>query len=500
MASPFLSRTQPVSSPRRCSSEDIYTKPQLSCCLSSVNTDRSKAAVSGTKRRAKSPHKYVAPSKKPRKCSPSSSEKSLHNIQPHQVINPLQSPTQLHQLIEPSRVPKQTHRPEGTMQEWLQLQEWLQSESSLDVPPSPSTITSTSYSTSIHDNHDFYDDMASSQTLFASSAYDNKTGSSSYRSENLGQNGVTLLTDDEEPPDWVKKLVQPILNDKVPELDNPAKFETLFKQLHVERRDMQSQCEPSELDLRTILSSYLPFHFQHLKTDYPVLAQNLNCASDRLFNNDVLDIFKDVVDRLTRPVPDLSFGYHVKDLFYDSDTRQTLLPWYNTGSISSKALLFYPYFFIEHKPVGGNLYHAQNQCMTDTAVALEINWPVIPDNENVVYSMGINHHEVKFHIGWLDEGLNKKGEAVREYKLWLFCDTHLGTREKFKQVWQIVFNIHKWAICRREKLEKRMAEQIAEQADQEDNELAQVLRRPRQKTKDIRAKGRNASTKRVASL
>ncbi|KAI1470711.1 uncharacterized protein F4812DRAFT_418733, partial [Daldinia caldariorum] len=80
--------------------------------------------------------------------------------------------------------------------------------------------------------------------------------------------------------------------------------------------------------------------------------------------------------------------------------------------------------------------------MTDTILASEINWPVIPDDENVVYSMAFNHHEVKFHIGWLDRGVNKKGEAVREYKLWLFRDTHLGTGKKFKQIWQIVFNIY----------------------------------------------------------
>ncbi|OTB07195.1 hypothetical protein M426DRAFT_8923 [Hypoxylon sp. CI-4A] len=175
-----------------------------------------------------------------------------------------------------------------------------------------------------------------------------------------------------------------------------------------------------ERNLRSALTPYFPLTFDEADT-----ASKLRQAAEILFDEDRLfcakasiECLKEKVFDLAVPVPDMTFGYEA-DAVYSKNARQTLRELYNTDFISNGPGegLYYPYFFVEFTSLSRDIFFGQNQCMNDTAAALKLADPVIPDGkENIVYNLAINDIEAMIYIGWTEKEI-VEDRVIRKYKL-----------------------------------------------------------------------------------
>ncbi|OTB00757.1 hypothetical protein M426DRAFT_26237 [Hypoxylon sp. CI-4A] len=253
-------------------------------------------------------------------------------------------------------------------------------------------------------------DTSDNMETAGNGTYDRQTGSYKYRYHNLASRGITIQLPYETPPPRISKIVDEIRNDTS---DTSKTYSKITAQLP------ESEHEKLFIMMRVVIEMNFEDALEDDQHTWLFLYdEGIIRGLDHLFTTGALTGFLAERYGLARPAPDLTLGYVLGEAIYSEKAQHVLKPWYDTVGIGDASVkpLYRPYLIVEQKTAGGNLYFAQNQCMTDTAAALYLNDPVFTNaDENIVYSMALNDSQVKLNIGWVEEGI-VEGKTVCSWK------------------------------------------------------------------------------------
>ncbi|KAI0880728.1 uncharacterized protein GGS22DRAFT_192863 [Annulohypoxylon maeteangense] len=96
-----------------------------------------------------------------------------------------------------------------------------------------------------------------------------------------------------------------------------------------------------------------------------------------------------------RPVPDIIFGYPSYSFTNDIDMRTDEL----IATYCNEAMIMFPYLIVEFKQMGGNLWHAANQCMGGSAISLYQTEKMVGYGE-VIFSVAMTDEVADIYIMW----------------------------------------------------------------------------------------------------
>ncbi|XDG02048.1 hypothetical protein ABKA04_001663 [Annulohypoxylon sp. FPYF3050] len=307
-----------------------------------------------------------------------------------------------------------------------------------------------------------------SQTLSkASSSRENSSGVSSYRKFVLNPKGIFIFPTPtfedcvyeygQHVPSWVRDLVSGILDD-VPSSPADDTFMPEKSRLQNSRRSMYRKIYQRDICLiEETLKMHLANAIVPLSTeqfDSKVVLEEVKCQP---FSFQAIgeSPFLATGIAVTKPMPDMIYGY-TDDSFPDIKHRIEEL----ISLFCNKSDIMFPYLAVEYKPMGGNLWHATNQCLVDTAFSLH-------QTENAVgygqpmFSVAINDETASLFVTWTsDTPFNKadKHPSVERYYLTMKIKSFLVLEsESFEHFWKCLVNIHCWAATARyEELAKKL--------------------------------------------
>lgn len=144
--------------------------------------------------------------------------------------------------------------------------------------------------------------------------------------------------------------------------------------------------------------------------------------------------------RISTPAPDIVYGYKSKAFSKKLEV----------GACNKSKVLF-PYLIVEFEPMGGNMYHAANRCLGDSAVSLNLTESVVGYRQ-VVFSVCTNGQVADVYAMWSEEKSEDlpPGESSRRNHVMLHVDSLILVKfEDFEKLWHILYNIHRWGSRRR---------------------------------------------------
>ncbi|KAI1204055.1 uncharacterized protein F4807DRAFT_449084 [Annulohypoxylon truncatum] len=279
---------------------------------------------------------------------------------------------------------------------------------------------------------------------------ENATSSPIYRKLNLATNGINVLSEvecdlrnskeDSRFPAWVQHVVTCVESDPstpIMKMHDDV-LEHNYKKLHHLLHDPQILF--IEETVKKSLSSCIdPLALNRLGN----YVQTLSEASCEHFT--ALAMANSPFLRkhaLIKPIPDQAFGYQAS-----SFPKFELDLWERSNVLQSNASgLLFPYLIVEYKPMGGNLWHAANQCIGGLAVSLNQTERVVGD-EQAVFGLCMNDQVADIYIMWSIPHTDENFK--RNYLVYKLDSIVLSKKDQFKRLWKILINIHEWAATTR---------------------------------------------------
>lgn len=198
-------------------------------------------------------------------------------------------------------------------------------------------------------------------------------------------------------------------------------------------------------------------------------------------------------NRVSTPVPDVLYGYTLKNAFPQQRKHMS------KGGVVNRDNVRFPFLLIEFKGDGGDLWVATNQCLGGTATCVNVNEMLntqlrqctnVPAEpiESAVFSLAIRNTEARVFITW------KQGEQeyhMREFGAYLVHDPKQGI-----QFHNIVRNILEWGSrerlneirksldCLREEKESQEKESQEEESQEESSTELTLVDREEESQKE----------------
>jgi hypothetical protein len=237
-------------------------------------------------------------------------------------------------------------------------------------------------------------------------------GTPNYRTHNLYTNSIFIRDPDEEFPDSVANLVRELSkgrNSPEPSPDEVGYDKAL-----------------SSLDKVTVNEADVGNYFRtHV---FPATAplDNLQLSFRSPMYKDTVPIVNPSY-KVTNPVPDAAYGYNLSTAF-----PQQLAQLVSMGDepLANTQQLVYPFFVIEFKSNGGNLWAATNQCVGACVSSINIAERLNERLEkcggdkalridSTVFSAAINASEARLYVSWKQDELGEMKYYMQRVKY--FC-------------------------------------------------------------------------------
>ncbi|KAI0394341.1 hypothetical protein F5Y17DRAFT_475874 [Xylariaceae sp. FL0594] len=218
-----------------------------------------------------------------------------------------------------------------------------------------------------------------------------------YREENLAANKMVIRRDYEKLPDAIADLVREIRKDRTtPEPSVEA---------------VRSNGELNDLEIEGLDESKVAMHFMSKLLPDPSYFEGLACSVGLPMK---VTPGTEPTLKITNPKPDALYGYKTATFSYSqkAQLRSTgcLLRAVNTG-------LAYPFFLVEFKGFGGELFVATNQCIGASVACLSLVEELqgcLPKSENgnetnagtvdnAIFSVAMNATEARLYVTWKEE-------------------------------------------------------------------------------------------------
>ncbi|KAK4168543.1 hypothetical protein QBC43DRAFT_101999 [Cladorrhinum sp. PSN259] len=207
----------------------------------------------------------------------------------------------------------------------------------------------------------------------------------------------------------------------------------------------------------------------------------------------------DSVLKVSNPVPDLLYGYNRHVAF---PNQQSQLISIGTGIVANSPGLLYPFFVIEFKGEGGNMWVATNQCLGGSAscvkVAESLNHQLeecksskIRHVDTAAFSIAINSSEARLYISWKQDELDYYMADVKS-----FCLREPGHYIEFRKY---VRNIIDWGQDKRLNQIRDSLDSLLEESRKRTSEAAKTRLPPSEDCATTSDKKRRSSSRQNSS-
>ncbi|KAF2245255.1 hypothetical protein BU26DRAFT_522349 [Trematosphaeria pertusa] len=131
--------------------------------------------------------------------------------------------------------------------------------------------------------------------------------------------------------------------------------------------------------------------------------------------------------RVSNPIPDMLYGYRRHHAFPDQQTQLISMGTEMNGTANTQGLM-YPFFVIEFKGNGGDLWVATNQCLGGSAscvnIAERLNDQLrkcksskVQPVDSTVFSIAMNGEVARLYVSWKHNELDYYMQKVRSFLL-----------------------------------------------------------------------------------
>lgn len=131
--------------------------------------------------------------------------------------------------------------------------------------------------------------------------------------------------------------------------------------------------------------------------------------------------------KISNPIPDMMYGYSRHHAFPDQQTQFISMGNQMNGTANSESLM-YPFFVIEFKGNGGDLWVATNQCLGGSASCINIaerlndqlrncNSSKVKPIDSTAFSIAMNGTEARLYVSWKHSDLNYYMQKVKSFLL-----------------------------------------------------------------------------------
>ncbi|KAL1893584.1 hypothetical protein Sste5346_006415 [Sporothrix stenoceras] len=289
-----------------------------------------------------------------------------------------------------------------------------------------------------------------------------------------------------EDPDYRRLLLKNNIDLRPDYLPMPGHVESIVEHVRTRQRD-----SPERTDEELVYDEKRWELFEGTGEDEVVKYYSKHVFPDEDGNNDVLRVRtgKSMARQVVPfaggdvapfcvPAPDMLYGYRADRAFPNPAHREKLSGDMEKeviaiNDIGSRNALLYPFFIVEYKGVGGNMWVATNQCLGGTSACISIAEKlnrrlfeaahakdgVVTTVDSTAFSIAMNGNEARMYVSWKQDELNYYTTNIDCYAL--------RRPDEYRRFRRMVRNVVDWGRNDRLKGIKKGLDQLLEAAEKQ---------------------------------
>ncbi|KAK0629051.1 hypothetical protein B0T17DRAFT_606490 [Bombardia bombarda] len=234
-----------------------------------------------------------------------------------------------------------------------------------------------------------------------------------YRDQNLAANGIYMRGRYEPFPEHIANVVDYARKKR----DSPGPSpDEVWQDMDLTALEMKGLDEPEVED-----------YFRDRVFPKPKQGDSLQRSDRQPMSRHAVPSSAKTKLRVSNPIPDMLYGYSRHHAFPDQQTQLISMGNGMNGTANTQGLM-YPFFVIEFKGNGGDLWVATNQCLGGSAscvnIAERLNDQLrkcksskVKPVDSTAFSIAMNGTEARLYVSWKHNELDYYMQKVRSFLL-----------------------------------------------------------------------------------
>lgn len=297
-----------------------------------------------------------------------------------------------------------------------------------------------------------------------------------YRSQNLAANHIYMRPRYEPFPEHIANVVDNARKKR----DSPGPLpDDVYRDMALDELEMGGLDEPEVED-----------YFRDRVFPKPNPGDDLRRSDRQPMSRHAVPSYGSSL-RISNPIPDMLYGYSRHSAFPDQQTQLISMGNEMNGTANNQELM-YPFFVIEFKGNGGDLWVATNQCLGGSAscinIAERLNRQLresksskVKPVDSTAFSIAMNGTEARLYVSWKHNELDYYMQKVKSFLL--------QDPEHYIEFRKHVKNIIDWGKDQRLKEIRKSLDTLLEESRRRASEAAKSRPPP---TKDSTSKIKKA--------